>query len=156
MTVWSQRAALALNDPAPRSPEGAQYSIPYTVAAALVDGAFGVDQLVDERLGDRRIRDLAARVEVRHDPRLDEMYPARRSARVAIRSVQGQTHEKEVLVLRGSSEDPLTAEEVDTKFLGLAEPVVGKERAACILGLLREVEAYPDLLPLWQALAGSE
>ncbi|MBI4013258.1 MAG: MmgE/PrpD family protein [Candidatus Rokubacteria bacterium] len=156
VTVWSQRAALALTDPAPRSPEGAQYSIPYTVAAALVDGVMGVDQLLDERLDDRRIRDLAARVEVRHDPRLDAVYPARRSARVTIRTVGGRTYEKEVRVLHGSSEDPLTADEVDAKFLALAEPVVGKERAARALGILREVEAHRDLSPLWQALAGSE
>ena len=154
VTVWTQRGAVALDDPAPRSSEGAQYSIPYTVAAALVHGALGVEQMLEERLGDRRTLELAARVAVRHDPRLDQMYPARRPARVAIRTVAGQAHEREVLVIRGSSEDPLRADEVEAKFLGLAEPVVGKGRADRILHLLREIETRADLSPLWRALAG--
>jgi 2-methylcitrate dehydratase PrpD len=156
VTVWTQRGAVALDDPAPRSPEGAQYSIPYTVAAALVDGVFGVDQVLEARLGDPRIRALAARVQVRHDPRLDGMYPARRPARVLIRTIGGQTHECEVLVIRGSGEAPLTDEEVDAKFLGLVEPVVGKARAALVLRRLREVETRADLSPLWRALAGCD
>ena len=156
VTVWTQRGSVALDDPAPRSSEGAQYSIPYTVAAALAEGALGIEQILEERLGEPRIRDLAARVEVRHDSRYDEMHPARRPARVAIRTVGGQTHEREVLVIRGSSEDPLAAEEVEAKFLGLAEPVVGKARADRILRLLRGIEASSDLSPLWRALAGAE
>jgi 2-methylcitrate dehydratase PrpD len=152
VTVWTPRGALGLDDPAPRSAEGRQYSIPYTVAAALVDGELGVDQMLEARLGDPRIRALAARVEVRHDPRLDAMYPGRRPARVAIRTTGGRTHEREVLVLRGSAEDPLTAEEVDAKFRALAEPVVGKARAERILGLLRTLEGSADVTPLARAL----
>lgn len=152
VTVWTQRGAVALDDPAPRSSEGAQYSIPYTVAAALVEGALGVEQILEERLGDARIRALAARVEVRHDPRFDPMHPARRPARVAIRTVGGETHEREVLVLRGSSEDPLAPGEVEAKFLGLAGPVVGEARAGRLLRLLRQVDTGTDLSPLWQVL----
>ncbi len=152
VTVWTQRGAVALDDPAPRSSAGAQYSIPYTVAAALVEGALGVEQILEERLGEPRIRDLAARVAVRHDPRFDPMHPARRPARVAIRTVGGQTHEREVLVIRGCAEDPLAPREVEAKFLGLAQPVVGKAQADRILCLLREVDTSSDLSPLWQAL----
>jgi 2-methylcitrate dehydratase PrpD len=152
VTVWTQRGAAALDDPAPRSPEGAQYSIPYAVAAALVDGRLGVEQFLEDRLADRRIRELAARVEVRHDPALDAMYPARRPARVVVRTAGGAAHEREVLVLRGSAEEPLTAGEVEAKFLGLAEPVVGAEPAGRILRLLQAVEGCADLAPLAEAL----
>jgi len=122
------------------------------VAAALVVGTLGVEQVLEARLGDPRIRALAARVVVRHDPRLDGAYPARRPARVAISTRAGGPHEEEVQVVRGSPEAPLAPAEVDAKFLELAEPVVGKARAATLLRLAREVGARSDLAPLWAAL----
>ena len=152
LTVWTQRGAAALDDPAPRSSEAAQYSIPYTVAAALVDGELGVRQMLEDRLGDRRILDLATRVAVRHDPRLDLEYPARRPARVRLQTVGGETCEHEVLVIRGSSEAPLTSAEVDAKFLSLAEPLGGREWAQRVLALLREVETQDDFGSVWGPL----
>lgn len=152
LTVWTQRGAAALDDPAPRSTEAAQYSIPYTVAAALVDGELGVRQMLEDRLGDRRVLDLATRIVVRHDPRLDREYPARRPARVRLQTVGGETCEHEVLVIRGSSEAPLTSAEVDAKFLSLAEPLGGREWAQRVLALLREVETQDDVGSVWGPL----
>jgi 2-methylcitrate dehydratase PrpD len=151
-TVWVQRGAAALDDPAPRSPEGAQYSVPYTVAAALVDGELTVRQML-EGLGDRRILDLAARVVVRHDPALDAEYPSRRPARVSLRTVDGAAYEHEVRVLRGSPAAPLSAAELDAKFLGLAEPVGGGPWARRLLATLRDLGPPAELGPLWALLA---
>jgi 2-methylcitrate dehydratase PrpD len=152
VTVWTHQRALAIDDPAPRSIEAAQYSLPFTVAAALADGALGVAQMCAARLGDRRLLDLAARVRLALDPRLDAMYPERRAARVEIRTTDGRKCEREVLTLRGSADDPLTAGEVDEKFLGLAEPVIGGAGARRALGLLRDVERCDDLAELWTVL----
>jgi 2-methylcitrate dehydratase PrpD len=152
VTVWTQRAAARLDDPAPRSAEAAQYSIPYTVAAALVDGALGVDRMIEDGLGDPRVLDLATRVTVRHDPDLDAVYPERRPARVSLRTVGGAVHHHEVRVLRGSSEAPLTSADMDAKFLGLVEPLGGPGWARRVLGLLRELGTHDDLGALWGAL----
>jgi 2-methylcitrate dehydratase PrpD len=80
------------------------------------------------------------------------MYPARRAARVEIRTTDGRKCEREVLTIKGSAEDPLTAPEVDDKFLRLAAPVLGESGARRALGVLREVERHDDLAPLWAAL----
>jgi 2-methylcitrate dehydratase PrpD len=152
VTVWTHRRAVAIDDAAPRSVEAAQYSLPYTVAAALVDGELGVEQMRAERLGDGRLLALAARVRLALDPRLDAMYPARRAARVEIRTTDGRKGECEVLSVRGSAEDPLAPPELDAKFLRLAGPVLGEPGAREALGRLRDVEGYDDLAPLWAAL----
>jgi 2-methylcitrate dehydratase PrpD len=152
-TVWTHQRAVAIDDPAPRSIEAAQYSLPYTVAAALLDGELGVAQMREERLGDPRILELAARVRLALDPRLDAMYPARRAARVEIRLVDGRKCEREVLAIRGSADDPLTSREVDDKFRRLADPVLGEPAARRALALLREIEHHDDLAPLWAALS---
>jgi 2-methylcitrate dehydratase PrpD len=152
VTVWTQRAAAALDDPAPGSAEAAQYSIPYTVAAALMDGALGVHRMTEAGLGDRRLLELATRVSVRHDPALDAVYPARRPARVSLRTAGGAIHQHEVEALRGSAEAPLGSAEREAKFLGLAEPLGGPTWARRVLGLLRELDARDDLDALWEAL----
>ncbi|HEV8673731.1 MAG TPA: MmgE/PrpD family protein [Methylomirabilota bacterium] len=152
LMVWTHQRAVTIDDPAPRSVEAAQYSLPYTVAAALADGELGVEQMQERRLGEARILELAARVRLALDPRLDAMYPARRAARVEIRTTDGRKCEREVLTIKGSAEDPLTAPEVDDKFLRLAAPVLGESGARRALGVLREVERHDDLAPLWAAL----
>jgi 2-methylcitrate dehydratase PrpD len=153
VTVWTQRAAARLDDPAPRSAEAAQYSLPYTVAAALMDGELGIDRMTGQGLQDRRVLDLAARITVRHDPDLDAVYPGRRPVRVSLRTHGGTIHHREVSALRGSSEEPLTPAETDAKFLALAEPLGGPGWARRVLGLLRELEVHDDLGALWKALA---
>ena len=50
-------------------------SLPYTVAAAISDRTFGIDQLARERIGDRAVHELAARVKVRADEEMDTLYP---------------------------------------------------------------------------------
>jgi 2-methylcitrate dehydratase PrpD len=152
LTVWTHQRAVAIDEAAPRSVEAAQYSLPYTVAAALVDGDLGVEQMREERLGDPRIRELATRVRLALDPRLDAMYPARRAARVEIRTTDGRKCEREVLTIKGSAEAPLTAADVEAKFLRLAGPVLGESEARRVLDLLGQLERYDDLTPLWVTL----
>src|SRR5262245_57009562 len=52
----------------PRTPYDAQFSLPFSVAAALVDGVIGLDTFAPERLDDARVLALAARVAHRVDP----------------------------------------------------------------------------------------
>jgi 2-methylcitrate dehydratase PrpD len=150
--VWTHQRAVAIDDAAPRSVEAAQYSLPYTVAAALVDGELGVEQMRAERLGDARVLEVAGRVRLALDPRLDAMYPARRAARVEIRTTDGRKGECEVLSVRGSAEDPLAPQEIEDRFLRLANPALGEPGARRALDLLRDVERHDDLAPLWAAL----
>lgn len=152
VTVWTHQRAVAIDDPAPRSVEAAQYSLPYTVAAALAGGDLGVAEMREERLRDARLLELAARVRLALDPRLDAMYPARRAARVEIRTTDGLKCEREVLTIRGAADDPLTPQELDEKFRRLAGPVLGEAGTRRVLGVLRDIERYDDLSDLWAAL----
>lgn len=47
---------------APDRPVEAKFSIPFTVAAALIDGEVGLSTFAPEKLGDERLRAVAARV----------------------------------------------------------------------------------------------
>src|SRR5262249_49013311 len=58
-----------------RRPEGvvdAQFSIPYTVAATLVNGGLSLEEFTDSKLRNEEILDLAARVKLILNPDLDK------------------------------------------------------------------------------------
>src|SRR5919202_2389572 len=73
--VHTFAAALHLRSTAPRTTEEAQFSLPWPVACALVDGAVGPDQVLEYGLADPVRRALAARVDVLHDPELEGVFP---------------------------------------------------------------------------------
>jgi 2-methylcitrate dehydratase PrpD len=65
--------AAALGTRLPESTEEAQFNLAWPVAAMLVDGEVGPEQTLEHRLGDGRIRELAAKVEVQVSEELNEL-----------------------------------------------------------------------------------
>ena len=63
----------------------ARFSVPTSVAVALVTGRLDETTLVDATVTSAPVRALAERVRVVHDPALDAGYPAGRPARVRVR-----------------------------------------------------------------------
>ncbi len=63
-------------DYAPGTELNAQMSARYCIAAGLTDGAVLPPQFASEKLSDPAIVDLARRIELLHDPALDDIYPA--------------------------------------------------------------------------------
>ncbi|MEV0720065.1 MmgE/PrpD family protein, partial [Asanoa sp. NPDC050611] len=77
----------------------ARFSVPTSVAVGLLFGTLDETTLTAATVGSAAVRDLAARVEVRHDPELDAGYPAGRPARVTVTRADGS-------VLTGSADLP--------------------------------------------------
>ncbi|MDQ2830434.1 MAG: MmgE/PrpD family protein, partial [Chloroflexota bacterium] len=73
-----------------RTTEEAQYSLPFPVAAALVHGRLGADELTGEALRDPRVLDLSDRVELVDEPDYDRRFPVERIARVYIETSAGE------------------------------------------------------------------
>jgi 2-methylcitrate dehydratase PrpD len=96
---------------------------------------------------DRSARDLAARITVRHDPSLDPDYPARWPHRLTVSLKDGSTR---VLL----SDQPPAADRATAraKFLALASPVLGDERAGDIAALVVALETVADIRGLARLL----
>jgi 2-methylcitrate dehydratase PrpD len=97
----------------------AQFSGPFTVAAAFVGGSglgLGFDDVSDERVADRRCLALAARVRCVADPRCDEIFPHQFPATMKVRLADGTELEHAVLANRGGPANPLTPAELQRKF----------------------------------------
>ena len=140
-------------EPAPTSMLGAKFSIPYAVAAALVLGTVDVSAFVEPALSDPRIRSLAARVEVRVDPRMSPRSADYPTARVEVVLKGGRTLTDSTTVVRGDFADPVPRADVVDKFVALASAPLGAERAREVVRLVDQVETLKDVRDLTALLA---
>jgi 2-methylcitrate dehydratase PrpD len=135
-------------DPAPASMLGAKFSIPYAVAAALVLGRADVAAFEEPALADPCIRSLATRVEVRSDPAMSARRADHPTAQVEVALKDGRRLTGSTTVVRGDFEDPVPAEEIVEKFVGLASGPLGSARATRVARLVEQVEALKDIREL--------
>lgn len=103
-----------------RGISSAKLSTPYAVALAIVKGSAGYADYNEDNLNDYWIKNLTQKVEVVEDENLTEQSPAVRGAKVTIYLKDGGVFEALCLYPKGEPENPLTQEELDEKFRGLA------------------------------------
>lgn len=98
----------------------AKLSTPYAVALAIVKGSAGYADYNEANLNDYNIKMLTRKVRVIEDASLTAQSPAVRGARVTIYLKDGNMYEAPCLYPKGEPEHPLTQEELEDKFRGLA------------------------------------
>ncbi|MFZ0391154.1 MAG: MmgE/PrpD family protein, partial [Calditrichia bacterium] len=89
------RAADILSDPSkykPASKETADHSLPYCLAAAMVDGMVTPAQFSDEKLKDPQIRELLPKIKVVAEPEFEKLFPRLKATEVSIRTRNGESH----------------------------------------------------------------
>ncbi|WP_077000182.1 MmgE/PrpD family protein [Variovorax sp. KK3] len=124
----------------PRNGEQAQFSIGFSVALAFVDGDASIFSYTDARLADEAVRAMMARIEVVVDPALDARYPMERGAWIDVETRSGRRARHAVTNARGEPEWPLTAQDVERKFLALASPCLGIARAQALRDAIARME----------------
>jgi len=103
----------------PTSALNAQMSLRYVLAAALLEGQVLPPQFSDAKLSDPAITALAERLELEHDPALDNLYPERFAAWVAAQDNAGKWQRVDVLDPLGSEANPIGERGVIEKFRGI-------------------------------------
>lgn len=116
----------------PSSELNAQMSIRYCTAVALMDGAALPAQFTAERIADPALTRLAQSIEVVHDPEQDKLYPARFAAWVEVETAPGSGRfaREERLDPSGHPNNPQREAALRAKYMGLAEPALGRSGAA--------------------------
>lgn len=112
--------AAALAGTAPRTTEEAQYSLPFPLAALLMRGRVGADEIGPSGLADLAILALASRVTLVADSRLSRRFPTERLAQVTFVLDDGTILQSALAEARGDAADPLSNAEISAKFQGLA------------------------------------
>ena len=151
--VSTFREAAHLTSHEPRTTEEAQYSLPFPVAAALVQGRLGADELTGEALRDPRVLSLSARVELVDEPDYDRRFPVERIARVRIDTDGGDTFDSgEAEALWDGPGLPADGE-LREKFRWLTRGHLAASRAAALEEAAWDCADLPDAAALLSLLA---
>jgi 2-methylcitrate dehydratase PrpD len=127
-------------------------SIRYDVAVGMLDGQAYLEQFTEERIKEREVVDLAARVDVDVDPEMDAVYPELYAGKVTVETRDGRKITRRVDYSRGMPENPMDEAEVRAKFLSLATASTGPENARAILGEVEAALDAPSVRKLAEAL----
>ena len=129
----------------PASRETADHSLPYIVAAALADGEITHRQFEPERFGDSSLLNLVQRVEVKRHRELSNLYPHAVGNVITVRLRSGEALSRRVDHACGNVHNPMSDEQVETKFHNQADPVLGRERASALLSWCWDLDKAADL-----------
>lgn len=94
----------------------AQFSIPYVVAACLIDGELGPLQLTEKRMADEELLRLSEKVSVQTDDILNKIYPDKTASRVEIRLKNNQILKKQIDIPKGDPRDPMEQTDIISKL----------------------------------------
>lgn len=103
---------------APATVVQAQFSIPYTVATALVKGSVGLPDFTDQGLHAPDVRALAARIDVTVDPEIEHIWGRGMSPTLLVAETELGVIETRVDRPKGDSVTPMTRDDFDRKLAG--------------------------------------
>lgn len=132
----------------PATRETADHSLPYIVAATLLDGQVSRATFAPERLRDPRLRALIERTTLRESPALTVLYPAAIPNRLTVHSTGGVAHTAIAQHPRGHARNPMTDAEVVAKFAGNVAGILPDEALQRLLDTSWRLEEFPTVGPL--------
>lgn len=136
----------------PTNTEEAQYSLPWSVAAAVVRGTIGVAEVTRHGLDDPQIIAMAKTVEISEDDAFNEAFPARRFARTHFHLHDGHVLSSDVTEAQGDPENKLADQVIWDKFRGLTAPVLGAKWSEGFLEQAMGLADAPSLGPLFDMM----
>ena len=125
------RACDILFDPhkyRPESRETADHSLPYCLAAAIVDRQISTASFSEEKLKDPRIWAVIDKIKGEASVEFEQMFPAKQPSRVVVRTKDGREYSAYLEYPKGDPREPMTDEDLDIKFGGLTEKLLSAER----------------------------
>ena len=150
--VYTFHEAYRLSTKNPQSTEAAQYSLPFSVAAALLRGTIGPNEVGNNGLNDPDISKLANLVEPYEDDEFNAKFPAERWARVEIVLNNGTVLKSDPSVGLGNAENPLSNTTLHEKYHTLASEILSKELATKIENTVWALDAAPYISDLFNSV----
>lgn len=132
----------------PDSRETADHSIPYVVAAALMDGTITTKQFDEAHLRDADLRALLAKIEVVSNDEFTRAYerlPVEHRTRVKVVTRNDECFVGEAGGDKGDLSQLKSDAQISEKFLGTTEEFLGLERAQTLLAQLWKLETLENV-----------
>lgn len=139
--VETYSGALRLSNKArPASLVDVQYSIPYCLALAVIVGPQALLPPSAEALDNEDVAALARRITLTFNASFDARFPAETLARVAVISA-GRRFVSDVTAPKGEATNPLSWEELETKFCAATRMVATHAQQAQVLSAMNNARA---------------
>lgn len=124
-----------------------KFSMPFCIAAALVDGKVGLDTF-ESRIHDPQIRKFLSRVAMRANPEIGQNVPALTQAVITITCRDGRQLTRAANGARGYPANPASEAELKTKFLTCAQRAIPAPAAESGYECLQRMETITDVREL--------
>lgn len=148
--TFAEGCALATREP--QNTEQAQYSLPFPVAASLVYGKLGAEEISQDKLNDEEVLRLSNSMQLVENGEYNAAFPEQRYAHVVIELMSGEQLTSDRHTARGDPEDHLTMADIHEKFNAFASPVIGEARTREIRDIVMQMGEGKNLDDLLAAL----
>jgi 2-methylcitrate dehydratase len=112
----------------PESRETADHSLPYCIAAALVDHKITTQSFSDEKLKDPRIWKVIDKIKGEPSKEFEKMFPAKQPSRVVVKTKDGKEFSEYLEYPKGDPREPMTMEDLDNKFNSLSSELLNEQK----------------------------
>jgi 2-methylcitrate dehydratase PrpD len=144
-----------MKEPRVETPEQARFSLYFAMAVVLLEGSIELKHFASDTLGREDVRALMKRVKVYVHPELRDLESKRKHfGQVSVRLKDGSFVSKKETRVRGRAPLFLEDSEVDAKFCGCVEQVLGGRETQDLLDRLHHLESLKELKALFPAAYG--
>ncbi len=150
----SKFAAKNNGDSAPSDTMGAQYSLPYCAAVALLADPKDPAMFQERALGRPELREVASRVELGVNERAESVYPNQLAAHVELRLRNGEVRSADALDAHGTPGDPCGDAERRERFLMLGSAALPQSSLENVIESVSKIDKLGSIEPLSAALRG--
>ncbi|HIN35545.1 MAG TPA: MmgE/PrpD family protein [Dehalococcoidia bacterium] len=137
----------------PKSVVDMQFSMPFAAAVALSYGSASLNEYAIGIPDRPEVRHIMDRVQCVTDPKLDAQAPKLFPAWAEVRTSNGRTMRSELTYPKGDPENPVTWDEMRTKFNLLSAPVISSQRQGKIISAIDSLEQMDDVRQLASLLS---
>ena len=129
----------------PHDALGAQFSVQYTLALALLKELPGLESYEDENLWNKDIRAFASRIDVFDDPICTAEYPENWGSIVVVETNDGRQFSNRVRFPLGNPENPMSDSQIRSKFMRNIEGKISPVQAESLYAMIERLETVGDI-----------
>ena len=126
----------------PESRETADHSLPYCMAAAIVDKKITTDSFSDEKLNDPKIFEVIDKIKGEPSQEFEKMFPEKQPSRVVITTNDGNEYSEYLEYPKGDPREPMTIDDLENKFNSLSGDKFNENELTALKELIFNCENF--------------
>ncbi|MCL4562417.1 MAG: MmgE/PrpD family protein [Chloroflexi bacterium] len=138
-----------------RTKEEADHSLPYMIAAAILDGQVMPAQYLPERIQKDDIQSLLRKILIRPDEAFSRRFPQEMPCRIRVKLADGRSLVKEKSDYEGFITRPPNWETVEAKFNTLSAPFISQTLQRQIIAAVKDLDSI-EITDLTRLLSNGE